>query len=148
MAKQSYQKQQLLENPKPSLNESTNGNIVWLDKLHPSKILQINVRPSGILSLLRYMKADVLISEPIIKYSRCCSARKLLPGEGRLGESGSGSDSLGTWFNESSPLRVHSHRPKVEVKAKKSEINHKHQIKFLLFTSAFAQCEWGLYRKF
>ena len=54
------------------------------------------MRPSGILSLPRYMKADILILEPIIKYSRCFSARKLLPGDGRLGESGSGSDSLGT----------------------------------------------------
>ena len=67
--------------------------------------------------------------------------RKLLPGEGRLGESGSGSDSLGTWFNESSRLGAYSHWVKVEAKGKNSVINYKHPIKFSLFASAFVQCE-------
>ena len=129
--------QQPLENLKPStMNQSMKISSGWTNcKLHPSKILLIYVRPSGILSLPRYMKADILISEPIIKYSRYFSARKLLPGEGRLGESGSGSGSLGTWFNESSHLRAHSHWAKVEAKVKK--IQNKYQRKFSLFTSTF-----------
>ena len=58
------------------------------------------------------MKADIVISGVHYQILAVFFPVKLLPGAGRLGESGSHTGSLVTWFNEMSGLRARSHSRK------------------------------------